>query len=486
MSKVGRVFAVLLRGRSLVAIGLLAAVGLLAYRHFANSGPAYQVKDIVASGASAPQELTDVDGRLFFSADDDRHGRELWISDGTTVGTTMVKDIHPGAEGWATMTPVGVAGTAFFVADDGDHGYELWKSDGSANGTVIVKDIHPGLEGSGPGYLVETGGSLLFVADDGTHGDELWTSDGTAAGTMMVEDIWQGTNRGSRPERRRRAFLARPLNLTDVAGRAFFSADDGNHGRELWTSDGTAAGTVQVRDVRPGPLGSNPEALIDVVGTLFFTANDGIHGRELWTSDGTTGGTTLVRDADRESAEGPQMLVDVAGTAFFTLRRGVEGDQLWRSDGTTSGTALVAVVNTGAADSSVRSLTDVGGTLFFTAVGEDAHAQLWRSDGTAAGTLLVTDLPGGPQAGPPEWLTEAAGILYFVARENDSGPWDAELWRSDGTAAGTFQVQDIQRGEHSSAPSWLTLVGETLFFATGNDDGELWALPIGPESSLNV
>jgi ELWxxDGT repeat protein len=63
----------------------------------------------------------------------------------------------------------------------------------------------------------------------------------------------------------------------------FFTARDGSHGRELWTSDGTAGGTSLVQDINP--LGSSvPTSLKNFNGTLLFTANDGIHGRELWTT----------------------------------------------------------------------------------------------------------------------------------------------------------------------------------------------------------
>ena len=89
---------------------------------------------------------------------------------------------------------------------------------------------------------------------------------------------------------------ATPYALTDVGGTLFFTADDGTHGRELWTSDGTEAGTVLVKDIHPGDRCGLPGFLTDVGGTLFFTADDGIHGRELWTSDGTEAGTVLVKD----------------------------------------------------------------------------------------------------------------------------------------------------------------------------------------------
>ena len=54
------------------------------------------------------------------------------------------------------------------------------------------------------------------------------------------------------------------------------------HGIELWKSDGTAAGTVLVADIRPGSDGSSPDDLAFVNGALFFAADDGRNGREPW------------------------------------------------------------------------------------------------------------------------------------------------------------------------------------------------------------
>jgi ELWxxDGT repeat protein len=114
------------------------------------------------------------------------------MSDGTTAGTVLVKDIRPGAYDGYPYHLAGVGGTLFFTARDGIHGRELWTSDGTRAGTVLVRDIHPGAREGDPTHLTGVGGTLFFTADDGTQGRELWKSDGTEAGTVLVKDINAG------------------------------------------------------------------------------------------------------------------------------------------------------------------------------------------------------------------------------------------------------------------------------------------------------
>ncbi len=283
------------------------------------------IKDIFPGNeGSYPGGLTNVNGTLFFGANDGSHGYELWKSDGTSAGTSMVKDINPGSAGRAYGL-TSINGTLFFAANDGSTGYELWKSDGTSSGTALFKDINPGSGSSSPFNLTNVSGTLVFTANDGSHGAELFKSDGTSAGTALVKDIYPGVGRSN------------PSGLTNVNGTLFFSAIETLHGYELWKSDGTSAGTVLVKDIRPGSAGSLNSfyalTLTDVSGALFFEANDGSHGRELWQSDGTSAGTVMTQDINPGSASGLQFsitpLANVNGALFFPANDGSHGNELW-------------------------------------------------------------------------------------------------------------------------------------------------------------
>ncbi len=193
-----------------------------------------------------PTTLTGVGRRLFFIDDDDTHGQELWTSNGSSEGTVLVKDINTAVNHYdggslalssnlSSLTALG--GTLFFAADDNTHGHELWKSNGSGSGTVMVKDIKPGNDSSLSSFLTAVGGTLFFTAQDGVHGQELWKSGGSSAGTVLVKDINPGHGSAA-------------SSLTAVGGTLFFTADDGVHGQELWTSNGSGSGTVLVKDIR--------------------------------------------------------------------------------------------------------------------------------------------------------------------------------------------------------------------------------------------
>jgi ELWxxDGT repeat protein len=245
-------------------------------------------------------------------------------------------------------------------------------------------------------------------------------------------------------------------SMVVIGSEAYFTANDGTHGNELWKTDGTTAGTVMVADINPGSAGSYPGNLTNVNGELFFSATDGTHGYQLWKSDGTAAGTTMFADINRQPQnEELKYLTNVNGTLFFS-----NAGNLWKSDGTAAGTAGVS-----GAVTSTQDLANVNGELYFSGAGGDG-LQLWKSDGTAAGTVEVKDIYPGiytgyydyglPRNSSPRYLTNVNGTLFFAATDANG----KELWKSDGTAAGTVSLNSVE-------PDDLTNVNNTLYFSTG-------------------
>ena len=260
------------------------------------SGSVAMVKDInIGSDGSNPNGFTEMNGVLYFNANDGEHGNELWKTDGTEEGTTMVKDIRDGS---ASSNPSEITefnGELYFRADDGVTGYELWKTDGTSIGTILVADISED-GGSFPSEITEFNGELYFRADDGVTGYELWKTDGT--GAELVKDIRDGYA-GSNP-----------YYFTEMNGELYFSADDEEHGREIWKTNGTTSGTGMVVDLNPGSASSTylEQAVVHTDGygveRLYFVGDGGSFGSELYVTDGTAAGTVLVKDFSYGSSSG--------------------------------------------------------------------------------------------------------------------------------------------------------------------------------------
>ena len=205
----------------------------------------------------------------------------------------LVKDINPGASDSSfaySSNPNNFTEfneQLFFTANDGENGSELWVSDGTTNNTQLLIDINPGTSyGSGDGSyasnFTEFNEQLFFTANDGENANELWVSDGTTEGTELLVDINPGTsNYGF-------ANGSYASNFTEFNEQLFFTANDGENGNELWVSDGTIYGTQLLVDINPGKSdygyanSSSASNFTEFNEQLFFTADDGENGNELW------------------------------------------------------------------------------------------------------------------------------------------------------------------------------------------------------------
>lgn len=409
---------------------------------------------------SNPQSLVDLgDGRVLFRAKDDIFGGrdELWVSDGTAAGTAMVRDVGGSSissepSGLTRLLPGLVVYSANNGTTDlgaGHAGRELWVSDGSFVGTRLLADINPGLAASNPVGLTAIGyGQAVFAADNGTDGRELWVTDGTQAGTRLVANIRPGSASG---------LDAAPVFHALGNGKAVFYADDGVHGRELWVTDGTAGGTRMLRDLVPGAGGTTattfsdlPDGRVAVGGTGFVT-------------DGTVAGTDAPGESERTALPVPTPVTWDPGPGEWAVTWAADGggqlpdgrlifwgeftqlnasgglqrwasDQLMITDGTQAGTRPVfdpdGSIDGPYVESAFTVLPD--GRIAF--AGEDGWTNdrnLWVTDGTQAGTAILSDAVRGMSSA----MRMRDGKVIFTGVSNDDGK--AHLWVTDGTGGGT-------------------------------------------------
>ena len=483
----------------------------------------YMVKNINAGSlSSSPIYMTPFGNSFLFFATDATNGTELWSSDGTTNGTTLLKDIRPGvSNGISSSASMAVSGgIVYFAADDGTTGRELFRTDGTSAGTTLVKDIQPGTTAGGVTSLTPYNGGVLFRAQDPTAGSEPFFSDGTSSGTAVIKDVNPGVSSSA---------FSTGFSFQPVGSKLFFTAKTALNGDELWVTDATSNGTYMVADIAPGTSSGITSQYVAVnSGKLYFAANDLVNGTELWSSDGTTNGTTLLKDIKPGVSGSISSSTNMAisgGVVYFAADNGTTGRELWRTDGTDAGTYLVKDIapstgngynnngvlywgclgtkylfhgpngagkiwttdgtsaGTAGAGTSIPNpldITDAGTQTFFVASTTATGNELWRTDGTDAGTYMVKDInPGSGEGVPSNSISLKIlvnGVLYFPATDGGSA-YGSELWRSDGTAAGTYMVKDLVSGATGSSPRMLASMNGRLLFAVSTSTAgmELWS-----------
>ena len=306
-----------------------------------------------------------------------------------------------------------------------------------AFGSGVFVDIVKGAGSSSPAHFAAMGNHLYFSANDGINGSELWKTDGTVTGTMMVKDLNPGAN-GSHP-----------TGLTAFNNALYFAATDAN-GTELWKSDGTATGTLLFKEFVPG-LGSGTPTNIWVDGNqLRFKA-----AQESWSSDGTLAGTVVQAPSFTDNPYAK------LGNWYYFAGSDSNGTELWRSDALSYSGQLFKDLYPGSTTYQWPSFNTIvnssnpgnfflfNNTLYFSATDANGR-ELWKSDGTIAGTVMVKELYPGSQynsgtmtsqvnGGSPKNFQVIDNELYFSASDANG----TALWKTDGTANGTVKVLDL-------------------------------------------
>ncbi|HEV7667572.1 MAG TPA: hypothetical protein VGS22_03545 [Thermoanaerobaculia bacterium] len=418
-------------------------------------------------------EFVVVGSRVGFIASDDEHGPELWTSDGKPAGTRAL-DICPGECSGAFDVGASDGSRVWFSGDGDTNGSELWTSDLTPAGTHLVKDIAPGFSSSSPEAFLVGGGKAFFTTR--IFGQEsLWVSDGTAAGTREL----------ARPPDEDTSLQ---LGLGTIAnGRFFFSRTDEEHGSEPWVSDGTVAGTALISDLEPSQDGGSfPYALRAGAGRCFFFANADFNSdeTELWSSNGTVAGTVLANRFDNERfapSNGTIRAADLGSRIALLDVQFSDQAEIWISDGTAGGTFR--------ADSNDQQPTGrfraIGGRLYFEASDAEHGLELWTTDGTPAGTVRLSDFENpdpfpelfDSERGP---FRELGGRLAFLAADAFGR---FEPWVSDGSIGGTRHLADVYPAlvaPFFELSSEIVQIGGKYFFVSGEES------EVGTEPALWV
>jgi ELWxxDGT repeat protein len=415
-------------------------------------------------------------------------GESLWLSDGTVAGTRRLR-ILSGDPSPHTFLKPGANGV-YFLSDEGKE--SLWYSDGTTAGTRSLPVPALGRAEQ----LEEVGGSLVyFTVEAGSTARfwtlpagavsprpltaattraepllvktgelavflvlsdhrQLWSTDGTAAGTRQVTNLCAGASRCE-------GVRGHPVAWQ---GAVLMIVDDGRNREELWKTDGTATGTKRLTGLPSDWLLHEEELWVATLGgKLIFTAGSP-YGFELWVSEGPAATRKVTEIFGGGDGSNPEGLLAVGDQLYFHACDGLERT-VWRSAGDEAGTASLGDVSGGYCNyyEEPDELAAAAGQVFF----RKENGTLWRTDGTEAGTRQL-QIPGSVVPG----LADFQGRLFVSVRQEDSHG----LWASDGTQAGTQQVLELPA---TSGPAeLLTALGSELYFLAANranpSETEVW------------
>lgn len=332
-----------------------------------------------------------------------------------------------------------------FKAFDREIGEGLYRSNGSTSGTFRILDKSISVIQC----MTKKGNKVFFKGESNDELSELWVSDGTEEGTLNLTD-----SSGN--------FINFPCGFHELNDKMYFSADIPGSGSELFVSDGTSQGTYLVKDINPGDAQAFNGTAAVFKNKLFFNATSPGIGNELWVTDGTSEETNLIKDIHVGPPNAfPSPILVEEDVMYFTANDAEHGIELWTTDGTPEGTQLFYDVRTGSVGSSPTYFNRFkdGFIIYANRMGLGFELNFIN----AAGEIdTIRDINRGPASASAFTFYQVNDLLYFNATDAIHGK---ELWISDGTFEGTNMVVDLLEGAEGSDPELLILKEDGFYFS---------------------
>ncbi len=397
--------------------------------------------------------------------------------------TVSTVDIHPGPIG-SDPRYLGQTELSLYFAPMESGSRTIWRTDGTVTGTSRVSFAQPFFDSTRVPNSTVFRGEVYFAGTDGVSGVELWKISPGGDLVALVLDIFQGYS-SSNPDG-----SSYPGHFNVFNNELYFTADVFNAGRQLWKTDGTINGTVQVTSIGllSGP--GSPQLYIwdiwemvrnDESNLLFLIASDPFVGAELWKSDGTDAGTVMVKNINPGSAYaftppfsgGTKLSSDPSGPFYFRATDGEHDFEPWTSDGTEQGTMMIEDINlNGNSKASEFTSINSGFHTFFIAERGDLAFRMFQTSRFSIGAYEIYLNPAPMFGSSIRQLVPFENSLYFVYSLVGG---QSEVWFTDGLLGEGLQVTNLNPNGMAK-PQGLSLHdGQLYFLAHGETSGqELW------------
>lgn len=326
-------------------------------------------------------------------------------------------------------------------------GVNIWQTSGVAATTNTFLATTTPISGYNPSAIIKALGKIFFVHTYNSN-KFLFSSDGTSAGTIALCKLGSTTTY-QYPER----FIIEPKIAN---GKLFFAKDSSATGIELWSTDGTIAGTSMVKDILPGSFGSMNLPYSKVFNNkLYFVANDGVNGDELWVTDGTAANTQMVYDLHTGGNASTYFNADFFtynNNLYFTATVSGFNYGLYKTSGAVG---VMPTLESGGLTLTSQALVHQNAIYFgattYTPTVYSPYGDLYSI--TSSSPSLVTDLTytaNGDVVKGIKSILGSGGDNLFLAVETQS--LGVELWNYS-TATNTVNfLKDIATGTLSGVP----------------------------------